>query len=86
MVKNMSQLSTKNSEQLVGRSLCGEMLGLVVFSRAVKEHKPSFIEDTDTLVSSIGQFNLLQNLKLSLHTNSTIYINCLKYEGVPISP
>jgi hypothetical protein len=44
-------------------------------SRAVKEHKPTVIEDTDTLMPSIGQFNHSQNRKLSLHTNSTIYIN-----------
>jgi hypothetical protein len=71
----MSQISTKNSEKLVDRLLCGEMLRVVAFSRAVKGHKPSVTEDTDTLVPSIGQFNLLQNRKLSLHTNSQICIN-----------
>ena len=44
-------------------------------SRAVKGHKPIFTEDTDTLVPSIGQFNLSQNRELSLHTNSPICIN-----------
>jgi len=34
------------------------------FSRVVKGHKPSVIEDTDTLVPSIGQFILSQNHKL----------------------
>jgi hypothetical protein len=53
-----SQISIKNSEQLVDRLLCGEMLRVVVFSRAVKGHKPSVIEETDTLVPSIGQFKL----------------------------
>jgi len=82
----ISQISTKNSEQLVDRSLCGEMLRVVVFSRVVNGHKPSGIEDTDTLVPSIGQFNLSQNRKLSLHTNSTICIHWLNYECVLISP
>jgi len=62
------------------------MLGVVVFSRVVKGHKPSVIQDTDTLVPSFGQFNLSQNNNLSLHTNSTNCINWLKYEGVLISP
>ena len=44
-------------------------------SRAVKGHKPIFIEDIDTLEPSVGQFNLSQNRELSLHTNSTISIN-----------
>jgi hypothetical protein len=65
----MSQISTKNSEQLVDRSLCGEMLRVVVFSRAVKGHNPSVTEDTDTLMPYIGLFNHSQNCKLSLHTN-----------------
>jgi hypothetical protein len=52
----MSQIFTKNSERLVHKLLCGEMFRVVVFSRAVKGHKPSVIEDTDTLVPSIGQF------------------------------
>jgi hypothetical protein len=53
----------------------GEMLRVVVFSRAVKGHKPTGIQETDTLVPSFGQFNLSQNHKLSLHTNSTNCIN-----------
>jgi len=37
------------------------MFRVVVFPRVVKGHRPSFIEDTDTLVKPIGQFNLSQN-------------------------
>jgi len=50
----MSQISTKNSEQQVDRSLCGEMLRIVVFSQVVKGHKTSVIEDSDILVPLIG--------------------------------
>ena len=63
---HMTQISTKNSEQLVDKSLCGEMLRVVAFSRAVNGHKPSVTEHTDTLVPSIGQFNLSKNYKISL--------------------
>jgi len=50
------------------------MLRVVAFSRVVKGHKPSVIEETETLVPSIGQFIHSQNLKLSLHNNSPICI------------
>ena len=54
------------------------MLGDVardVFPLVVKWHKHSFIKDTDTLVLTIGQYNLSQNRKISLHTKSPICIN-----------
>jgi len=45
------------------------------YALVVKGHKNSIIEYTDTLVLTIGQFNLSQNRKLTLHTNSSICIN-----------
>jgi len=41
----------------------------------VKWHKHSFIKDTDTLVLTIGQFNLSQNRIISLHTKRPNCIN-----------
>jgi hypothetical protein len=45
------------------------------FFSSSKGAQASVIEDTDTLVPSIGQFNLSKNRTLSLHTNSSICIN-----------
>jgi len=66
----MSQTSYKYYVQMKDRLLCGEKLRVVVFPLVVKGHKHSFIDDTDTLVLTFGQFNLSQNRKLSLHTKS----------------
>jgi len=45
------------------------------FFSSIKRQNTSVTEDTDTLMPSIGQFNFSQNRKLSLHTNSPIFIN-----------
>jgi len=65
----MSQTSSKNYVQLKDRLLCGEMLLVVFIPLVVKGHKHSFIDDTDSLVLTFGQFNLSQKRKISLHTN-----------------
>ena len=44
--------------------LWGKMLRVMFYALVVKGHKNSFIEYTDTLVLTIGQFNISQNGKL----------------------